>query len=106
MDRVHLEYFGPFWGKKCLLMVDSFSGWGEVNVVPCTDSMNTINVLRNWVFRYALPNQLVSDNGTQFTSHEFKQICKSNGINHILTPRYHQSSNGEAERLVQTVKRD
>ena len=60
---------------------------------------NTINVCRKWFSRYGLPNQIVTDNGSQFT-----QFCISNDINHIRTAPYHQSSNGQVERLVQTVK--
>ena len=48
---------------------------------------------------------MITDNGKQFTSDDFGRFCKSNGINHILTAPYHQSSNGQAERFVQTIKR-
>ena len=55
--------------------------------------------------RYGLPEQLVSDNGPQFTSTDFEWCMKQNGIKHIKTSPYHPASNGEAERFVQTFKR-
>ena len=82
MDRIHLDYFGPFYGKNCLIMVDTFSGWGEADVISSTNATNTVDALRTWFSRYGLPNQIVSDNGCQFTSHEFKHFCQVNGINH------------------------
>ena len=55
--------------------------------------------------RYGLPEQIISDNGPQFTSEEFPHFMKMNGIKHVLCTPYHPSSNGLAERFVQTFKR-
>ena len=54
--------------------------------------------------RYGIPEQLISDNGTQFTSHEFAEFAKQNGIKHILVAPYHPRSNGQPERFIQTFK--
>ena len=54
--------------------------------------------------KYGIPHTIVSGNGTQFTSAMFSQFCKNNGIHHKLSAPYHPSTNGEAERFVQTFK--
>ena len=64
----------------------------------------TIAVLTNLFASYGLPEQIVSDNGPQFTSAEFSDFMRLNGVKHIRTVPYHPSSNGEAERFVQTFK--
>ena len=47
----------------------------------------------------------MSDNGPQFVSAEFTQFLKSNGVKHIKSAPYHPSTNGIAERFVQSFKR-
>ena len=51
-----------------------------------------------------IPNQIVTDNGPQFTATEFEEFYKNNGINRTLTAPYHPNLNGEAEHFVQTFK--
>ena len=53
---------------------------------------------------HRLPCQIVSDNGTQFTSFHFAQFLKQNGIKHICSATYNPAKNGEAECFVQTFK--
>ena len=46
----------------------------------------------------------MTDNGPSFTSDEFARFMTGNGIKHIKSAPYHPSSNGQAERAVQTLK--
>ena len=87
------------------IVVDAHSKWPEVIEMSATTTSHTITELRKLFAVHGLPKQLVSDNGPQFTSVDFATFCKMNGIKHIRCAPYHPSSNGQAERFVQTFKR-
>ena len=103
-SRLHIDYAGPFLGKMFLVVVDAHSKWMEVCSVNSATTANTINTLRQIFSVHGLPEVIVSDNGTCFTSFEFQQFMKYNGIIHITTAPYHAASNGLAERGVQIFK--
>ena len=104
-DRVHVDFFGPFYGKNYLILVDSHSKWIEVGILRHTHTAQMITVLRRWFSQFGIPLQLVSDNGPQFTFDNIQEFMKMNGIKHARSSAYHPSSNGGAERFVQIVKR-
>ena len=72
--------------------------------MPTTTTTKTITVLRRIFSTHGIPEQLVTDNGPQFTSAEFAEFTKLNGIKHIQSSPYHPATNGEAERFVRTFK--
>ena len=69
-----------------------------------TTSQATIRALRQFFATYGLPQQLVSDNGPQFSSVEFAAFLARNGVKHIRSSPYHPSTNGLAEHFVRTLK--
>lgn len=88
-----------------LIIVDAHSKWPEVVEMKSTTAAQTIMELRKVFSVHGIPEQVVSDNGPQFSSAEFSQFCKVNGVKHIRVSPYHPASNGLAERFVQTFKK-
>ncbi|XP_046408463.1 uncharacterized protein K02A2.6-like [Ischnura elegans] len=103
-DRIHLDFLGPYKGKMFLIMIDAFSKWPEVFEMTKTDSQSVIEKLRDCFACFGLPNIIITDNGRQFTSLEFKNFCANNGIVHRLSAPYHPSTKGAAENCVKTFK--
>ncbi len=104
LGRIHIDHAGPFMGKLFLIVVDAHSKWLEVEIVSSTSADATIDALQKIFATHGYPEQIISDNGTGFTSTEFKHFADRHGIHHTLTSPYHPASNGMAERCVQTMK--
>ena len=84
--------------------MDAHSKWLEVKIVNSATSASTIDDLCSLFATHGLPEMIVSDNGSVFTSAEFQDFCLKNGIEHVKSASYHLASNGLAERAVKTFK--
>jgi len=87
-----------------LILVDAHSKWLEVYPMSSTTSTAVIQRLRTVFAQFGLPATVVTDNGPNFTSLEFKEFLCRNGIAHVTSSPYHPASNGLAERAVKTFK--
>ena len=103
--RIHVDFVGPFRGKTYLVIMDAHSKWPEVIYMKTnTTTASLIVELRRVFAAFGLPRQVVSDNGPQFVSAEFEKFMKENGVKHLRSAPYHPSTNGLAERFVQSLK--
>ena len=91
--------------QNVFVIVDAHSKWAEVIEMKSTTAAATITELRRLFATYGLPEQVVTDNGPQFSASEFSSFLKSNGVKHIRCVPYHPSSNGAVERFIQTFKK-
>lgn len=103
-SRIHIDHAGPFLGNQFLIVVDAYSRWIDVLPVSSSSSTVTITKLQSLFATHGIPEQIVSDNGPGFVSEQFHNLTNRSGIKHTTTSPYHPSSNGLAERAVQTFK--
>lgn len=103
-NRVHIDFATPQAGTNYLVIIDAFSKYPEVTKMKSTTTTATIVALQEVFSRHGIPETLVSDNGPQFKSHEFKLFCQSYGIIHKTCAPYKPATNGQAERVVQILK--
>ena len=66
----------------------------EIRPVNNATSTVTMDQLCLIFATHGLPEMLVTDNGTVFTSNEFNRFTKQNGIHHVRSATYHPASNG------------
>ncbi|BHF74808.1 hypothetical protein SprV_0501789600 [Sparganum proliferum] len=104
-SRVHIDFADPLNGVSYLILVDAYSKWPEIAPLNPATASATIAFLRRIFSQHGLPEVLVSDNGSQFTSSSFEDFCRQHNIQHLRSPPYHPQSNGQAERFIDTFKR-
>ena len=95
-----------FEWEKCsyLLMVDYYSRFIEVTRLGGLSTEAVIGAVKGIFARHGVPEEVVSDNGPQFSSKTFQNFSREYGFEHITSSPLYPQSNGEAERAVRTVK--
>nr|XP_054917162.1 uncharacterized protein K02A2.6-like [Dermacentor andersoni] len=102
--RVGVDIFS-YAGNSYVVAYDAFSNFPEVEKLDDTTAATTIAALSAMFARYGVPVEVCTDNGPQFSSHEFARFAKTYDFSDVTSsPRYPQS-NGLAEKGVQIVKR-
>ena len=77
---MHFDFAGPFIGKMFPLAEDVHSKWPEVVTMTSTSAEKTIEDMRKMFAAHGFPEQVVIDNGPQFTSQEFAEFMRKNSI--------------------------
>ena len=105
-QRVHIDY-AEYQGKYFFLAVDAHSKWPEIFAMTKTTTEKTISILYPLFssFGFPLPEEIVSDNGPQFTSDQFADFLRQNGVRHTRSALYLPATNRAAERMVQVLKK-
>ena len=103
-SRLHLDHAINFLGSNWLVLTDAFSKYPCIHPTQAVTAKATIDLLEIDFAHFGYPHTIVTDNATAFMSDEFQSWCKERGITHLTGAPYHPSTNGAAERLVQTFK--
>ena len=106
-----LDLIGPMptgvkgGAKHAIVAVDYFTKWAEVEaLVHITEANTTSFVKKNILYRFGVPNTIITDNGTQFDNRKFRDMCEEYGIaNYYATPA-HPQTNGQTEAVNKVIK--
>ena len=108
-SKIALDIMGPFScapsnQKNMLVATCFYSKWPEAYLTGEVTSTIIIRWLKHMFARFGLPEEIVTDNGPQFTSYQFIQFLKNSDIKHTRTVPYNPSANGMVERLNRSLK--
>lgn len=103
-SRVAMDIFS-LEGEDYLITVDYYSDFWEVDKLSNVTSKTVINCSKVHFSRYGVPDVVVSDNGGQFDSDEFREFARDWEFEHVTTSPYHSQSNGKVESAVKIAKK-
>ena len=98
-------------GWECLhVAIDDASRLAYTEVLP-DEKKATVCAFTSravaWFQRHGLTvARLMSDNGSAYKSHDFRNLLRTLGIRHLRTRPYTPRTNGKAERFIQTSLRE
>ncbi|KAI2647669.1 Transposon Ty3-G Gag-Pol polyprotein [Labeo rohita] len=89
------------------VVVDRFSkACKRIPLPGLPTAMNTAQLLFSQIFRhFGIPEDIVSDRGTQFTSRVWREFFRLLGVSISLSSGYHPETNGQTERKIQEICR-
>ncbi|KAF0306283.1 uncharacterized protein FJT64_022160 [Amphibalanus amphitrite] len=108
-SKLGLDVVGPLpdvpaSARFAVTLTDYHSKWVEVGLTPTVTTADIIRILATVWSREGYPDELVTDNGTQFTSREFQSYLKQRGIRHLRSSVYWPRGNGAVERFNRSLK--
>jgi len=85
------------------VIIDTLSKWVELFPLKTVSAQQIVQKFFETICRFGFPRQVISDNGTQFTSEAFIDICRAFNIDIKFCPTYHAQAN-PTERINRNIK--
>ena len=103
-DKIYLDLVGPFStsekGNKYLLTCQDNLSKYLIAIPIQNQSAETVakHFVYELILRYGIPNEILTDQGTQFMGQVFQNCCKLLKIRKLNSSAYHPETNGSLER--------
>ena len=76
--------------------------------LPCRKDIDSPELARMFfehvICKHGVPDNIITDRGTQFTSRFWNRVCSHMSINHRLSTAFHPQTDGQTERQNQTME--
>jgi transposase InsO family protein len=80
------------------MAVNKFSKWIEARPIVNIRSEEAVSFFTDIIYRFGIPNTIITDNGTQFTWKKFLNFCDDNNIRVDWSALAYPKTNGQVER--------
>jgi len=106
---IGIDHVGPLHETKegyqhLIVAQDYFTKWPIVRPTKTTNTEEALDFLwENICTQYGIPEQVITDQGTAYTSEKWKRTMQKWGINHTPTTAANPQANGQVERFNQTL---
>ncbi|KMQ82063.1 hypothetical protein RF55_24313, partial [Lasius niger] len=108
LERVAVDCVGPLCtstlgNKYIVVLTDYFTRNAEAYCTKDIQTPTIITVLEKFISSHGVPENLVSDQGSDFLADAIVEVYKRLGINKTKTSRYHPQANGVCEKFNGTL---
>jgi len=109
MEVLAMDFVGPLppsnGHRYLFVVVDLFSRYPFVYPLKDMKTSRVIDCLKQIFCQVGFPDAVLSDQGSQFESFEFRNFLDTYQIKKLRTNAYHPQGNGCCERLNSTIKK-
>ena len=101
-ERVHIDLVGPLptsleGHKYIFVLVDTLTRYTFVRALMDKTALSVAKALKAFIDRFSCPKEIISDNGTEFINHVFKELTDLLHIKHTPILAYRPNANGLVE---------
>jgi hypothetical protein len=105
---IHIDHLGPFIRSKSgktqvFTVIDAFTKFIFLYAVKSTKAMYAIQCLKEIIKNFGVPHRIISDQGSAFTSKEFRNFTAKYSITHHFNAVALPKGNGQVERYNKVV---
>jgi transposase InsO family protein len=104
MERIAIDILERDSGNRYIVVISDYTKWTESHPMPNMEASTVANILITQVVtRFGIPSVMHSDQGGQFESQLFTEMCSLLQIQKTRTTPYHPKSDGMVERFNKTL---
>lgn len=108
LDTYHIDHLGPMPSTQkryqyIFAIIDAFTKFVWLYPTRSTSAAEVLDHLMKQSAIFGNPRRIISDQGSAFTSNDFKSYCEDEGISHKLIATGIPRGNGQIERVNRTL---